>query len=635
MNDRLRSILHTAWNKPRHFFFWLTMIGLLGFIVIAVCMMAGQTSLLTTAGMHALVTVLAFAALGCILGVAVGIPCFILAWIPPVRRLLVWLLGRRWLALGCLITLVALFYAIEDWRGRHAWQSFKCEREAKGERFDWASLAPPPVPKEQNFFETPLWDDLHFVQTNGTTVWSDTNWSGHLIFSISGPQRENLPSTGSWLKAQHVDLVAWQEFYRGSNNLFAAEDPAQQAFRRRYGLDTASAPLPRPIPTRSPPTNYFAVAKQPQAPAADVLLALSRFNGNRQLLIAAAARPQARFWINYDAGFAAVLPHLWRLKGASQYLALHANAALKAGDRETALEDMKLLFRLMEAVRSEPIVISHLVRIAMLQIALQPVWEGLADRQWTEADLGVLENELGELDFMSDYHLGMRNERAMEVWLMDYLRKGGIQGLIGLNEITGQLFTPHGEFEQFLGKATFPLIPAGWFDQNKLTFCLIHEKYLLPLVDKDRRVVQPAAVRQSESIVGKQGWRPYDMFSRLLLLDMFSRMVPHGMTGAAEEFALGQAYADLARVACALERYRLANGRFPDMLDALAPKFIAKLPHDVINGQPLKYRRTDEGQFVLYSVGSNETDDGGAVSLNKEGKPNWHEGDWVWRYPAR
>ena len=46
-----------------------------------------------------------------------------------------------------------------------------------------------------------------------------------------------------------------------------------------------------------------------------------------------------------------MLPHLARLKAASQYLSLHANAALKAGDRETALEDLKLQFRLIEAIR--------------------------------------------------------------------------------------------------------------------------------------------------------------------------------------------------------------------------------------------------------------------------------------------
>ena len=116
---------------------------------------------------------------------------------------------------------------------------------------------------------------------------------------------------------------------------------------------------------------------------------------------------------------------------------------------------------------------------------------------------------------------------------------------------------------------------------------------------------------------------------------MFSKMLLPALARFAEKCARAQAFADLARVACALERYRLANGQFPETLEALAPKFIEKLPHDVINGQPLKYRRTDDGQFVLYSVGWNETDDGGKVGLTKYGNPDWHKGDWVWRYPAK
>ena len=100
---------------------------------------------------------------------------------------------------------------------------------------------------------------------------------------------------------------------------------------------------------------------------------------------------------------------------------------------------------------------------------------------------------------------------------------------------------------------------------------------------------------------------------------------------------------DLARVAIALERYRLAHGEFPDSLDALAPQFIAKVPHDVIGGQPLKYRRTSDGQFVLYSVGWNETDDGGVVVSRKSrdprdevgNSPDISQGDWVWRYPRK
>ena len=60
---------------------------------------------------------LAFVALGCVLCFLVSVPAFILAWIPPVRRLFSWLLRWRFLVLGCLVTLVALFYAVEDWRG--------------------------------------------------------------------------------------------------------------------------------------------------------------------------------------------------------------------------------------------------------------------------------------------------------------------------------------------------------------------------------------------------------------------------------------------------------------------------------------------------------------------------------------
>lgn len=104
---------------------------------------------------------------------------------------------------------------------------------------------------------------------------------------------------------------------------------------------------------------------------------------------------------------------------------------------------------------------------------------------------------------------------------------------------------------------------------------------------------------------------------------------------ATGRFANGQNAVDMARVAIALERYRLAHGEYPESLDALTPQFIAKLPHDIINGQPLHYRRTSDGQFVLYSVGWNETDDDGEVGLNENGSVDRDKGDWVWQYPAK
>ena len=76
---------------------------------------------------------------------------------------------------------------------------------------------------------------------------------------------------------------------------------------------------------------------------------------------------------------------------------------------------------------------------------------------------------------------------------------------------------------------------------------------------------------------------------------------------------------NLARTAIALERCRLAQGAFPESLDALAPQFIAKVPHDVIGGKPLKYRREADGCFVLYSIGWNEKDDDGEAAFNQDG----------------
>src|SRR5436190_1368595 len=196
MNDKLKNILRNTWTEPRHFFFWLAMLSLGGFVTV----IAGT-------GLASPGVLLAFLALGCGLCFLISGTAFILAWIPPFRRILGLLLAKRFLVLIILITLVALFYAVEDWRGRRAWQTFKREREAQGERFDFAGLVPPPVPPEQNMFETPLWNDLHFVRNKDIVIWNDTNWGNHVYFSIFGPHGGSAPSPGNWTTAQRINLA--------------------------------------------------------------------------------------------------------------------------------------------------------------------------------------------------------------------------------------------------------------------------------------------------------------------------------------------------------------------------------------------------------------------------------------------
>jgi hypothetical protein len=154
-------------------------------------------------------------------------------------------------------------------------------------------------------------------------------------------------------------------------------------------------------------------------------------------------------------------------------------------------------------------------------------------------------------------------------------------------------------------------------------------EFYIPLADVNQRTVSPALTRRADAAV-EAATRDHSPYNILVcwLLPQFGNAV--------RKFANAQSSTDLARVAIALERYRLAHGNFPDSLDALAPQFMEKIPHDIIGGQPLHYR-LDDGQFVLYSVGWNETDDGGVVVLRKGNTPDVDrdEGDWVWRYPQK
>jgi hypothetical protein len=155
----------------------------------------------------------------------------------------------------------------------------------------------------------------------------------------------------------------------------------------------------------------------------------------------------------------------------------------------------------------------------------------------------------------------------------------------------------------------------------------MYSKYFSKIIDQDKRVYSSAIVKQTDPATAKitASQHPYNWFTKLLL---------PALQTAAKKFVYAQAVTDQARLAIALERYRIAQGQFPESLETLAPKFIPQLPHDIINGQPLKYQRTTNGSFVLYSVGWNETDDGGTIGLNKGGNFDPNTGDWVWRYPA-
>ena len=152
---------------------------------------------------------------------------------------------------------------------------------------------------------------------------------------------------------------------------------------------------------------------------------------------------------------------------------------------------------------------------------------------------------------------------------------------------------------------------------------------ILPVFDNTNGVVDVALIdRSSATLNGRISNRsPYTLYARLLL-PAFEK--------AALKTCSVRATANLAITACALKRHRLATGKYPTTLAELSPRFLTRVPIDPVNGEPLHYRRTDDGQFILYSIAADMADDGGRV-ISKPGSSKMAigcmPGDWVWRYP--
>ncbi len=171
-----------------------------------------------------------------------------------------------------------------------------------------------------------------------------------------------------------------------------------------------------------------------------------------------------------------MLPHLGALKGCAQVLQLRAIAELQNGQSEQALDDVMLMLRLTDSIRTEPFLISHLVRIAILQIALQPVWEGLARHQWSDAQLIELERELAGLDFLPDYKLAMHSELVFQGGMFDYLRRHPEQ-FPNMFSDGNSVKTP------LLARIIWRLIPSGWLYQNQLRCARPMVELYVPVAD--------------------------------------------------------------------------------------------------------------------------------------------------------
>ncbi len=83
------------------------------------------------------------------------------------------------------------------------------------------------------------------------------------------------------------------------------------------------------------------------------------------------------------------------------------------------------------------------------------------------------------------------------------------------------------------------------------------------------------------------------------------------------------------RAGLACKIYKAKNGRYPANLEALVPGILPEVPIDPFTGKSLVYK-IENGELLIYSLGSNQKDDGGRMSPQTQLVME-KDDDWTWR----
>jgi len=330
-------------------------------------------------------------------------------------------------------------------------------------------------------------------------------------------------------------------------------------------------------------------------------------------------RPYARMDGDYSIPYQIPIPNFVAVRIVAQTLAQRAKCNLLLGQPDKALQELTLLHdmrRLMEAAPThQPMtLVAAMINVAVTGLYVDTIASGLQSHAWQEPQLAALQKQLAEINLTPFVLQSLREEPAAVCRDIEIAPRQKFFGLFDTRD--------HAKWTDKLG---WWLWPHGWIYQNMVNVAVFELKPLDGF-DLAHDTIAPRKFDEASREVDKfvsHGRSPFKILAATVIPN-FSK--------AEQTAAHNQTMVNEAQIACALECYRLANGSHPGSLDALVPRFVEKLPHDLIGGQPLIYRPTADGKFLLYSIGWNETDDGGQNSPPAQNSGvDFTKGDWVWQ----
>jgi type II secretory pathway pseudopilin PulG len=330
--------------------------------------------------------------------------------------------------------------------------------------------------------------------------------------------------------------------------------------------------------------------------AAEALLA--KYSTTLKLLHEGAnLRGSARYPLDATKGYTTLLPHVQELRTAARLLSLEVQVRMHRGDMAGVAESLAAQIRLGETLKHEPVVISQLVRAAVHSIGTSDVELYLAHGEADEESLRRVQEVLEEVDFSGALHTALIGERALSYQSLQNMNAADLQALSKQSTQTAP--------GPSLGRSVASLRPG---DSAQLLATLTESieaaKHPFP---EQIRELQKVDARHTAFFTEDQQKLPWNRH-------VLTQLLAPAVQAAASTVAEAQARQQAAVAAVAIERYQRAHaGELPATLEALVPEFVATVPTDPFDGQPLRFQPTEEG-YRVYSLGRNQQDDGGDFS---------------------
>jgi hypothetical protein len=506
----------------------------------------------------------------------------------------------RWkilIGLAAVLGIVVVAAVAHHFQLKAAVNRYRAELKAKGEPMELAEVIPPPVPSQKNGAEIFL--KAYGLIQNTTSFLSTNSLCGNRMV---GPGRAK---------------VCFMQPYLSEPGKFGFTNSWEQADSARSQYDDA--------------------------------IQLLRQVGDERI---------PDFQINYAKGFteAGLFTnlHLVDLKKSATILGDAALIDLHAGNIVGAVQNVCSALALTEALKHQKLVISELVRIAMVSNAQYPTWELMQSEKIPDQDLSKLQNAWERLELIPGLEDALTVERLVGDLTLSKQRTSNaeLEKYLGVFQAARRSLGDDEEadvniFQRAKFRIEIFLWRYWWSYSDELR--TLHGMQILEDASRQAETngAFSALLHEQQADLEKLGLfqGPDKLVNPLLLFeqpDLHSMLSDSVITlsGCLKRVMNIEALRSVTIAAIALKRFQLKHGVYPAHLAELTPEFLASVPLDPVDGKPLRYRLNTDGSFTLYSVGENGKDDGGNPTLADDSRSKslqWQNPnalDWVWPQPA-